>query len=85
MTISEDGYVVTNDRVISRAQKIKVTLGDDRRPEPTLVGTDPPTDIALLKMKDAGDLPAVACGASRDLRIGEWVVAIGNPFGHWAL
>lgn len=79
--ISEDGFVVTNDHVIAGAESIEVTLGDDRRVTAELIGTDPATDIALLKVNDASDLPAVEWGTSRDLKIGEWVVAIGNPFG----
>lgn len=79
--ISQDGYVVTNNHVIEGATQIEVMLGEDRRLPADLIGTDPATDIALLKLRDASDMPMVAWGDSRALQIGEWVVAIGNPFG----
>lgn len=79
--ISEDGYIVTNNHVIAGAEKIEVVLADERQIDAELVGTDPATDIALLKVSVEGDLPDVAWGSSGDLQIGEWVVAIGNPFG----
>ncbi len=79
--ISADGYVVTNNHVISGAETIEVVTDDDTRFDATLVGTDPATDIALLKVESEDDLPSVAWGRSQDLDIGEWVVAIGNPFG----
>ncbi|MEO0744205.1 MAG: trypsin-like peptidase domain-containing protein, partial [Pseudomonadota bacterium] len=79
--ISVDGYVVTNNHVIAGASEIQVVVDQERRLDARLVGTDPATDIAVLKIDDAGSFPAVEWGASRDLEIGEWVVAIGNPFG----
>ncbi|MGR3496917.1 DegQ family serine endoprotease [Citreimonas sp.] len=79
--ISEDGYVVTNNHVIADAEQIQVVLDDEREYEAELVGTDPATDIALLKIEADEDLPAVEWGSSDDLKIGQWVVAIGNPFG----
>ena len=77
--ISDDGYIVTNNHVIERAQKIKVILNDKREFEGRLIGTDPSTDIALLKV-EAEDLPYLTYGNSDDLKLGEWVLAVGNPF-----
>lgn len=77
--ISSDGYIVTNNHVIADADQLTVTLNDQRQFEATLVGTDPATDIALLKV-DATDLPVVAFGESDNLKVGEWVLAVGNPF-----
>lgn len=79
--ISPDGYVVTNNHVIEGATEIQIVTDGDRRIDADLVGTDPATDIALLKVAGAQDLPAVNWGASRALEVGDWVVAIGNPFG----
>ncbi|MEL6800593.1 MAG: Do family serine endopeptidase [Pseudomonadota bacterium] len=79
--ISDDGFVVTNNHVIAGANDIKVVIDGDRQMAADLVGTDPATDIALLKVREVSDMPFVEWGASRDLEIGEWVVAIGNPFG----
>ncbi len=78
--ISPDGYIVTNNHVIENASTLKVTLSDERTYDARLVGTDPTTDIALVKI-DAADLPSVAFGDSERLRLGEWVVAVGNPYG----
>ena len=77
--ISQDGYIVTNNHVIDKAQQIQVVLNDKREFSATLVGTDPNTDIALLKI-EATDLPVILMGNSDDLRVGEWVLAVGNPF-----
>lgn len=77
--ISSDGYIVTNNHVIDGADVITVTLNDEREFEATLVGTDPTTDIALLKV-EATDLPLVTFGVSDNLKVGEWVLAVGNPF-----
>ncbi len=77
--LSEDGYIVTNNHVIENAQKIKVILNDKREFEARLIGTDPLTDIALLKI-DAKELPFLTYGDSNELRLGEWVLAVGNPF-----
>ncbi|MFX0546022.1 DegQ family serine endoprotease [Roseovarius sp. S1116L3] len=79
--ITGDGYVVTNNHVIEQASGIEVVLEDERRFDATLVGTDPATDIALLKIESDEELPHVEWGASDDLEIGDWTVAIGNPFG----
>lgn len=77
--ISEDGYIVTNNHVIDQADKIEVTLNDKRSFEATLIGSDPVTDLALLKI-DAEKLPIVRFGDSDKLQVGEWVLAVGNPF-----
>lgn len=77
--ISQDGYIVTNNHVIDGATEIDVTLNDKRSFKAKLVGTDPSTDIALLKV-DGKDLPFVKFGDSDNLKVGEWVLAVGNPF-----
>lgn len=77
--LSEDGYIVTNNHVIENANKIKVILNDKQEFEAKLVGRDPSTDIALLKI-EAEDLPFLTFGNSSILRLGEWVLAVGNPF-----
>lgn len=78
--ISEDGYVITNAHVVDKALEIKVGLQDQREFTAELIGSDPASDIALLKL-DAVELPVVTIGDSEDLRVGEWVLAIGSPFG----
>ncbi|MFK8080266.1 MAG: DegQ family serine endoprotease [Granulosicoccus sp.] len=78
--ISDDGYVITNAHVVDNATEIRVGLNDRREYQATLVGSDPASDIALLKL-DASELPVVRIGNSEDLRVGEWVLAIGSPFG----
>lgn len=77
--ISSDGYIVTNHHVIDNATKLKVKLNDGRTYPAELVGTDPTTEVALIKI-DAKDLPTLAFGDSDALRLGEWVLAIGSPF-----
>ncbi len=77
--ISEDGYIVTNNHVIEKAEKIKVILNDKSEYDARLVGTDPSSDIALLKV-EAENLPYLTYGNSDDLKLGEWVLAVGNPF-----
>jgi serine protease Do len=79
--ISEDGYVVTNHHVIDGADKIIVTLTDGTEYEAEIQGSDSKTDLALLKLKDASDLPFVPWGDDEQSRVGDWVLAIGNPFG----
>lgn len=76
--VSGDGFIVTNNHVIESAETIEVVLNDNRKYEATLVGTDPTTDIALLKIEEKG-LPFVKYGSSEDIRVGEWVLAVGNP------
>lgn len=77
--ISPDGYVVTNNHVIENATRLRVKLSDNRVFDATLVGTDPSTDVALIKI-EAEDLPTLSFGDSDELRLGEWVLAIGSPF-----
>ena len=79
--ISKDGYVVTNNHVVEKATEIMVTLQDGRELEADLVGTDPQTDLAVLRIREKGTYPYVSFGSSRELRKGDWVVALGNPFG----
>lgn len=77
--LSEDGYIVTNNHVIENADKIQVVLNDKRSYTAELVGRDPSTDLALLKI-DESELPFVKFGNSDEVQIGEWVLAVGNPF-----
>ncbi|TVP57938.1 MAG: DegQ family serine endoprotease [Halomonadaceae bacterium] len=80
--VSADGYVLTNNHVIENADEIIVKLKDRRELEATVVGTDPRTDMAVLKIHtDNNDLPVARIGKSADLQVGEWVFAIGSPFG----
>lgn len=76
--ISEDGYIVTNNHVIEGASKLRVTLADGRAFDAKTIGTDPATDVALIKIEASG-LPTLPFGSSDDLRLGEWVLAIGYP------
>lgn len=77
--LSPDGYVVTNHHVVEKSGDIKVTMADKREYKATLVGSDPSTDIALLKI-EGSDLPFIVFGNSDSVRVGEWVLAVGNPF-----
>ena len=77
--ISPDGYIVTNNHVIENSTEIEIVLNDKRTFKAELVGTDPTTDIALLKIK-AKNLPIIIMGNSDNLKVGEWVLAVGNPF-----
>lgn len=79
--ISADGYVVTNHHVIDRADEIIVTMTDGTEYKAIIKGSDPKTDLALLKLEDAKNLPYVPWGNDRESRVGDWVLAIGNPFG----
>ena len=76
---SPDGYIVTNNHVIQNATNVEVVLYDGRTYKAQVIGTDPSTDLALLKV-DERDLPYIPFGNSDDLRVGEWVLAVGNPF-----
>ncbi|MDE6704031.1 MAG: Do family serine endopeptidase [Muribaculaceae bacterium] len=78
--ISADGYIVTNNHVIEKAEKLEVTLNDNRNFPATVIGADPLTDLALIKI-EAPDLHVIPMGNSEDLHVGEWVLAVGNPFG----
>jgi len=77
--ITNDGYIVTNNHVVDGSSDIEVTLNDKRTFKAKLIGADPNTDIALIKI-DAKDLPVIAFGNSDSLKVGEWVLAVGNPF-----
>lgn len=77
--ISSDGYIVTNNHVIEGATKVDISLDNNKRYEATIIGTDPTTDLALLKI-EASNLPFVKFGDSDQTKIGEWVLAVGNPF-----
>lgn len=77
--ISKDGYIVTNNHVIDKADKIEVALNDKRTYTAELIGRDPATDLALLKIKEK-DLPYLGYGNSDQVKVGEWVLAVGNPF-----
>src|SRR5882724_2904321 len=79
--IDKSGLIVTNNHVIENSRKITVKLPDGRSFEAKLIGTDPLTDIALLKVKSDKALPTVEFGDDRQVRVGDWVVAVGNPFG----
>lgn len=78
--IDPEGLILTNHHVVENAARIDVSIGDERRLRAQIVGADPPTDIAILKI-DAHGLPALPLGDSNALRVGDWVLAIGNPFG----
>ncbi len=78
--ISEDGYIVTNNHVVEDSSKIEVSFDENERIEATLIGTDPRTDLALIKLKGERKLTALKF-AEKQVRVGDWVIAIGNPFG----
>jgi serine protease Do len=77
----KDGYVITNNHLVEGAEKITVKLDDGREMGAEVVGRDPKTDLALIKLSEPGPFPYMTLGDSEKLRIGDWVVAIGNPFG----
>lgn len=77
--ISKDGYIITNNHVIDKANEIEVTLNDNSKYTAKLVGADPQTDIALLKI-EGKEFPYIPFGNSDNLKVGEWVLAVGNPF-----
>lgn len=76
--ISEDGYIVTNNHVIDGAERLEIVLNDNRTFNATVIGSDPNTDLALVKI-DATDLHVIPMGNSDELKVGEWVLAVGNP------
>jgi serine protease Do len=78
--ISADGYIVTNNHVVEHAKSVTVTMNDGKTLSAKVIGTDPKTDLALLKVDQSGDYPFVSF-AKTNPRVGDWVVAIGNPFG----
>lgn len=77
--ISQDGYIVTNNHVVEGADELTVTLNDNREFSAKIIGTDKQTDLALIKV-NAKDLPAITIANSDDLKVGEWVLAVGNPY-----
>ncbi len=77
--ISKDGYIITNNHVIANAKNLEITLNDKRRFKAKVIGADPNTDIALIKI-DATDLPYIPFGNSDNVKVGQWVLAVGNPF-----
>lgn len=79
--VTSDGIVLTNNHVISGADTISVTLADKRKYSAKIIGTDPKSDVAVIKILDAKNLPVAKLGNSTDLSVGEWVLAIGNPLG----
>ena len=79
--IDKEGYIVTNHHVVDGAETIKVILKDESEYPAKIIGTDPVTDIALIKVEAKKPLPAVSLGSSDNLKVGEWVAAIGSPFG----
>jgi len=79
--ISSDGYIFTNSHVVEQTDKILVKVSDGKEYEAKIIGTDAKTDIALIKIKPDNSLPFVEIGDSDSVRVGEWVLAIGNPFG----
>jgi len=79
--IDKDGYILTNNHVVEKADKITVTLSDNSEVEAKLIGADPKSDVALIKIDVDHALPTVNLGDSESLEVGEWVIAIGNPFG----
>ncbi|MCB0454295.1 MAG: trypsin-like peptidase domain-containing protein [Aequorivita sp.] len=78
--ISPDGYIVTNNHVIANASNLEVTLNNNKTYTAKLIGTDPNTDIALIKIDGDDDFPFIPFGDSNNIKIGEWVLAVGNPF-----
>ncbi len=79
--VDKRGYILTNNHVIEQADQIEVRLSDKRKFPATVIGKDPKTDLAVIKIDAPGDLPVAKLGDSSKIRIGEWAIAIGNPFG----
>ncbi len=79
--ISKDGYILTNDHVVGKASKITVKLSENQEIEAKLIGSDPETDLAVIKIDSNKDLPTMQLGDSDKLKVGQWVLAIGSPFG----
>jgi len=81
VVVSEDGFILTNNHVVADADEILVTLSDKKKYEAQIIGRDPKTDLALIKIETEKSIPAAKLGDSDKLMVGDWVVAIGNPFG----
>ena len=77
--VTKNGYILTNNHVVANAEKLSVVVGDNKTYEAKVIGTDPPTDVAVIKV-DANDLTAAKLGNSDDVKVGQWVIAVGNPF-----
>jgi serine protease Do len=82
--VDPEGYILTNNHVVQGASKVKVKLDDGRDFDATIIGSDPETDVAVIKIEDKAGLPYVRLGDSDKLEVGDWVMAIGNPFGNLA-
>ncbi len=80
VVVSPDGYILTNNHVVEGASELKVSFADKREMDAKIIGTDAPTDIAVIKV-EAADLPAIPLGNSQNVQVGEFVLAVGNPFG----
>jgi serine protease Do len=81
LIISKDGYILTNHHVVGEADKIVVRLKDGREFNAKIIGSDPRSDVALIQINEGENLPVLSLGDSDSLEVGEWVMAIGNPFG----
>jgi serine protease Do len=79
--VSKDGYILTNNHVVGNADLVLVIIGDSEPVRAQVVGTDPPTDLAVIRVADRNDLPVLPFGDSDSLQVGDWVIAIGQPFG----
>ena len=79
--IDKKGYIVTNNHVVGDAEEVEVRLSDKRRMTGKVIGKDPDTDLAVVKVESETDLPVVVLGDSSNVRVGQWVIAVGNPFG----
>ncbi len=79
--INPEGYILTNNHVVQNADELTVTLSDDKTYKGKVIGTDPRTDLAIIKIKAPADLPYVSLGDSAAMRVGDWVLALGSPFG----
>ncbi len=77
--VTQDGYILTNNHVVANAEKLSVIIGDNKTYEAKIIGTDPPTDVAVIKI-EANNLPAAKLGDSEKVKVGQWVIAVGNPF-----
>jgi serine protease Do len=77
--VSKDGYILTNNHVVEKAEKLSVVVGDKNTYTAKVIGTDPPTDVAVIKI-EGKDLPVASLGNSDNVKIGQWVIAVGNPF-----
>lgn len=77
--VSNDGYILTNNHVVEKAEKLSVVVGDKKTYDAQIIGTDPPTDVAVIKIKGK-ELPVASLGNSDNVKIGQWVIAVGNPF-----